>query len=168
MNSPNLITVPLPPAKGRSIGRIRADQARGDVSPEAGRRVKTGENSRPINGQDSTPLRPRRSWRHGEAPSSTAAIAKAAEPARHSLFAWRFLPSASRKFAPGSTPPRGGRQRRSVGRDLVRSALHAAYAVTTWFCDAYASWQKGGVEKSDERSLACCGASALQPCGVVL
>ena len=26
MNSPNLTTVPLPPAKGRSIGRIRADQ----------------------------------------------------------------------------------------------------------------------------------------------
>ena len=41
----------------------------------------------------------------------------------------RFLPSASRKFAPGSTPPRGGRQRRSVGRDLVRSALHAACAI---------------------------------------
>jgi hypothetical protein len=55
MNSPNLITVPLPPAKGRSIGRIRADQALGDVPPEAGHRVKTGENSRPINGQDSTP-----------------------------------------------------------------------------------------------------------------
>ena len=29
----------------------------------------------------------------------------------------------------GSTPPRGGRQRRSVGRDLVRSALHAACAI---------------------------------------
>ena len=41
----------------------------------------------------------------------------------------RFLPSASRKFAPGSTPPRGGRQRRFVGRDLVRSALHAACAI---------------------------------------
>ena len=38
----------------------------------------------------------------------------------------RFLPLASRKFAPGSTPPRGGRQRRFVGRDLVRSALHVA------------------------------------------
>ena len=37
-----------------------------------------------------------------------------------------FPPSASRKFAPGSTPRRGGRQRRFVGRDLVRSALHAA------------------------------------------
>ena len=35
----------------------------------------------------------------------------------------------SRKFAPGSTPPRGGRQRRFVGRDLVRSALHAACAI---------------------------------------
>jgi hypothetical protein len=29
MNSPNLTTVPLPPAKGRNIGRIRADQALG-------------------------------------------------------------------------------------------------------------------------------------------
>jgi IS30 family transposase len=24
-------------------------------------------------------------------------------------------------------------------------------AVTTWFCDAYASWQKGGVENTDGR-----------------
>ena len=29
MNSPNLTTVPLPPAKGRSIGRNRADRALG-------------------------------------------------------------------------------------------------------------------------------------------
>src|SRR4029077_9611503 len=29
----------------------------------------------------------------------------------------------------GPPPPRGGRQRRSVGRDLVRSALHAACAI---------------------------------------
>ena len=41
----------------------------------------------------------------------------------------RFLPLASPKFAPGPTPPRGGRQRRSGGRDLVRSALHAACAI---------------------------------------
>ena len=33
MNSPNVTTVPLPPAKGRSIDRIRADQALG-LCPE--------------------------------------------------------------------------------------------------------------------------------------
>jgi hypothetical protein len=33
---------------------------------------------------------------------------------------------ASPKFAPESTPPRGGRQRRSVGRDLVRSGRRPA------------------------------------------
>jgi hypothetical protein len=39
------------------------------------------------------------------------------------------LPSASLKFARGSTPPRGGRQRKSGGRDRVRSALHVACAI---------------------------------------
>ena len=34
-------------------------------------------------------------------------------------------------------------------------------AMTTWFCDAYASWQKGGVENAN-------GANVLRHCGQVL
>jgi IS30 family transposase len=29
--------------------------------------------------------------------------------------------------------------------------LASACAMTTWFCDAYASWQKGAVENANER-----------------
>ncbi len=32
-----------------------------------------------------------------------------------------------------------------------RGLLASACAVTTWFCDAYASWQKGAVENADGR-----------------
>ena len=53
MNSPNLTTVPLPPANGRSIGEIRAAQPLGACPGRPGHRVKTGENSRPTNGEDS-------------------------------------------------------------------------------------------------------------------
>src|SRR6478735_7353481 len=40
--------------------------------------------------------------------------------------------------------------------------LRTMRAMTTWFCDAYASWQKGGVEKCQRsittvRSAAYCG-----------
>src|SRR4029077_15525145 len=38
-------------------------------------------------------------------------------------------PVPTRKFAPGSTLLRAGRQRRSVRLDLFRSALHAACAI---------------------------------------
>ncbi len=31
--------------------------------------------------------------------------------------------------------------------DLLRSMFH----MTTWFCDAYASWQKGGIENANGR-----------------
>ena len=35
---------------------------------------------------------------------------------------------------------------------LVRHALLASVSgMTTWFCDAYASWQKGGVENANGR-----------------
>ena len=29
--------------------------------------------------------------------------------------------------------------------------LHSMRAMATWFCDAYASWQKGGVENANGR-----------------
>ena len=29
--------------------------------------------------------------------------------------------------------------------------LREAFEITTWFCDAYASWQKGGVENANGR-----------------
>ena len=48
----------------------------------------------------------------------------------------------------GSTPPRGGRQRRSGGRDRVRSALHAACAIDRL-------WRREAA--SSVRSPAYCG-----------
>ena len=54
MNSPKLTTVPLPPANGRSIGGDSRRPTSQGMPREAGRSVKTGENSRPTNGEDST------------------------------------------------------------------------------------------------------------------
>src|SRR3954470_1506479 len=55
MSSPRLTTVPLPPAKGRSIGAKDAAWPLGS-SPQAIRRAdKTGECSKPTNGEDLTP-----------------------------------------------------------------------------------------------------------------
>ena len=54
MSSPRVTTVLLPPAKGRSIGGdSRRPTSRG-MPREVGRRIKTGENSRPTNGENST------------------------------------------------------------------------------------------------------------------
>ena len=54
-------------------------------------------------------------------------IAEGSPAARHSGGPCsNFRPSASLKFARGSTLPRAGRQRRSVRFDLFRSVLHAA------------------------------------------
>ena len=55
MNSPNLTTVPLPPANGRSIGDDSRRPASRGMLREPGHRIKTGENSRPTNGEYSTP-----------------------------------------------------------------------------------------------------------------
>ena len=57
MNSPNVTTVPLPPAKGRSIGRIRADQALGlrPRGPDAA--SKLGKIQSPQMGRIHRPLR---------------------------------------------------------------------------------------------------------------
>ena len=55
MSSPRVTTVPLPPAKGRSIdGDLRHLTSRG-MPRELRRRNETGENSRPTNGEDTTP-----------------------------------------------------------------------------------------------------------------
>src|SRR6476661_7674599 len=55
MNSPNLTTVPLPPTNGRSIGDDSRRPASRGMLREPGHRIKTGENSRPTNGEYSTP-----------------------------------------------------------------------------------------------------------------
>ena len=52
MSSPRVTTLLLPPAKGRSIC---GDSRRADLSRQVSRHGKTGENSRPIIGEDSTP-----------------------------------------------------------------------------------------------------------------
>src|SRR5215212_3827862 len=55
MSSPRLTTVPLPPAKGRNIGDKDATLAP-RISPQVIRRAdKTGEYSKPTNGEDLTP-----------------------------------------------------------------------------------------------------------------
>src|SRR3954463_8155823 len=55
MSSPRLTTVPLPPATGSSIGEKDATLAP-RISPQAVRRAdKTGECSKPTNGEDLTP-----------------------------------------------------------------------------------------------------------------
>ncbi len=46
--------------------------------------------------------------------------------------------------------------RKSITFDNDTAAQHALlrehmHAMTTWFCDAYASWQKGGVENANGR-----------------
>jgi IS30 family transposase len=33
----------------------------------------------------------------------------------------------------------------------AHQALQSARGMTTWFCDAYASWQKGGIENANGR-----------------
>jgi len=54
MSSLRVTTVLLPPAKGRSIdGDSRRPTSRGMLR-EVGRRIKTGENSRPTIGENST------------------------------------------------------------------------------------------------------------------
>ena len=58
MNSPNVTTVPLPPAKGRSIGRIRADQALGACPGRPGTASKLGKIRSPQMGRIHRPLRP--------------------------------------------------------------------------------------------------------------
>ena len=50
-----MITVPLPPAKGRSIGGDSPRLTPRGMPREVSRSDKTGENSRPTNGEDSTP-----------------------------------------------------------------------------------------------------------------
>src|SRR5262245_64062975 len=55
INSPNLTTVPLPPANGRSIGDDSRRPASRGMLREPGHRIKTGENSRPTKGEYSTP-----------------------------------------------------------------------------------------------------------------
>ena len=55
MNSPSLTTVLIPPAKGTSIGDNRAARPPGACPRKGGQHDETGENSRPINGEDSTP-----------------------------------------------------------------------------------------------------------------
>ena len=57
MNSPNVTTVPLPPAKGRSIGRIRADQALGLRSRGPDAASKLGKIQSPQMGRIHWPLR---------------------------------------------------------------------------------------------------------------
>ena len=57
MNSPNVTTVPLPPAKGRSIGRIRADQALGLRSRGPDAASKLGKIQSPQMGMIYRPLR---------------------------------------------------------------------------------------------------------------
>jgi hypothetical protein len=56
INSPNLTTVPLPPAKGEASAGI-APTRLSDFVPEDGRRVKTGENLKPPMGRIRRPLR---------------------------------------------------------------------------------------------------------------
>ena len=64
MSSPRVTTVPLPPAKGRSIdGDSRRPTSRG-MPREVGRRIKTGENSRPTIGENST-WWPQQALEHG-------------------------------------------------------------------------------------------------------
>jgi hypothetical protein len=55
MSSPRVTTVPLPPAKGRSIGGDSRHLTSRGMPREVRRRDETGENSRPTNGEDSTP-----------------------------------------------------------------------------------------------------------------
>src|SRR6516225_9659307 len=55
MSSPRVTTVPLPPAKGRSIGGDSRHLTSQGMSRKVRRRDETGENSRPTNGEDSTP-----------------------------------------------------------------------------------------------------------------
>ena len=57
MNSPNLTTVPLPPAKGASIGRDRADQALGLRSRGPDAASKLGKIQSPQMGRIHRPLR---------------------------------------------------------------------------------------------------------------
>ena len=57
MNSPNVTTVPLPPAKGRSIGRIRADQALGACPARLSTASKLGKIRGPQMGRIHRPLR---------------------------------------------------------------------------------------------------------------
>ena len=55
MNSPNLTTVPLPSRQGEKHRQDYAStKLSGHEPPEAGHRAKTGENSRPINGEEFT------------------------------------------------------------------------------------------------------------------
>ena len=56
MNSPNLTTVPLPPAKGASIGRNRADQALGLRSRGPDAASKLGKIQSPQMGRIHRPL----------------------------------------------------------------------------------------------------------------
>ena len=57
MNSPNVTTVPLPPAKGSSIGRNRADQALGLRSRGPDAASKLGKIQSPQMGRIHRPLR---------------------------------------------------------------------------------------------------------------
>ena len=57
MNSPNVTTVPLPRAKGRSIGRIRADQALRACPGRLGIASKLGKIQSPQMGRIHRPLR---------------------------------------------------------------------------------------------------------------
>jgi N-methylhydantoinase B/oxoprolinase/acetone carboxylase alpha subunit len=44
-----------------------------------------------------------------------------------------------------------GRFRGAPAREVTYAALENPVHMTTWFCDAYASWQKGGVENANGR-----------------
>ena len=57
MNSPNVTTVPLSAAKGRGIGRIRADQAPGAYPGRLGIASKLGKIQSPQMGRIHRPLR---------------------------------------------------------------------------------------------------------------
>jgi hypothetical protein len=57
MNSPNLTTVPLPPARGRSIGRNRADRALGRCTQGPAAASKLGKIRGPQMGRIHRPLR---------------------------------------------------------------------------------------------------------------
>ena len=57
-----------------------------------------------------------------------------------------------RQQASGSIPERTEARRPRRGSEFARHGLLASVSgMTTWFCDAYASWQKGSVENTNGR-----------------
>jgi len=57
-----------------------------------------------------------------------------------------------RQEASGSIPERTEASRPRRGSEFARHGLLASVSgMTTWFCDAYASWQKGSVENTNGR-----------------